>query len=293
MEPSWSTSPTYLGLSSGRSAEGSDKRQEGQKSATDQPRSEARFQEQRIPKLTPTSFRKGSWPTSETPELLLSLNGNKQERLEADLTENRVKPLLNGLTADVFDSTLKGILEYLEESEARCQHSTLPRVVELILENTKSDKTYSRSIHAQLCQAIIRAERPNTSFHDHLLSHCRYELSAKGFAQHASYSRVGRLGIMQFIGHLLELGAISTFVVNEPLRRTIVLGETLAREQVESICELLKVAGPILDHPNSRNTMNFYYGWIKRSSEKNNIDLDVRRMLQDLTKLRQQHWHYD
>ncbi|QRV97986.1 eukaryotic translation initiation factor 4G [Ceratobasidium sp. AG-Ba] len=293
MEPSWSTSPTYLGLSPGRLAEGSGRRQEGQMSAADQPRSEAKFQEQQVPKLTPMSFRKGSWPISETPELLLSLNGNNQERLEVDLTENRVKPLLNALTADVFSSTLKDILEYLEESEAGGQHSTLPRVVELILENTKSDRTYSRSIYAQLCQAIIRAERPNTSFHNRLLSHCRYELSAKGFAQHASYSRTGRLGIMQFIGHLLELGAISTFVVNEPLRRTIVLGETLAREQVESICELLKVAGPILDHPNSRNTMNFYYGWIKRSSEKNNIDLDVRRMLQDLAKLRQQHWHYD
>jgi translation initiation factor 4G len=88
------------------------------------------------------------------------------------------------------------------------------------------------------------------------------------------------LGLMKFIGELFKLQMLTERIVHECLKKLLGNSENPKGEEIESLCQLLKTAGQLLDTPKARAHMDVYFTRMKALGKSTHVSSRMQFMLQ-------------
>ncbi|OAX30766.1 ARM repeat-containing protein, partial [Rhizopogon vinicolor AM-OR11-026] len=98
------------------------------------------------------------------------------------------------------------------------------------------------------------------------------------------------LGLIKFIGELFKLQMLTERIMHECVKKLLGSVENPEEEEIESLCQLLKTVGQLLDTPKARAHMDVYFIRMKELSKSTNITSRMQFMLQDVIALRERKW---
>ncbi|KAG1746341.1 ARM repeat-containing protein [Suillus lakei] len=99
-----------------------------------------------------------------------------------------------------------------------------------------------------------------------------------------------RLGLIKFIGELFKLQMLTERIMHECVKKLLGNVENSQEEEIESLCQLLKTVGQLLDTPKARAHMNAYFTRMKELGRSLNVSSRMQFMLQDVSELRDRRW---
>ena len=88
------------------------------------------------------------------------------------------------------------------------------------------------------------------------------------------------LGLIKFIGELFKLQMLTERIMHECVKKLLGNVENPVEEEIESLCQLLKTVGQLLDVPKARAHMDIYFVRMKKLCESPNVSPRVQFMLQ-------------
>ncbi|KAG2153179.1 ARM repeat-containing protein [Suillus clintonianus] len=98
------------------------------------------------------------------------------------------------------------------------------------------------------------------------------------------------LGLIKFIGELFKLQMLTERVMHECVKKLLGNVEYPEEEEIESLCQLLKTVGQLLDTPKARAHMDVYFTRMKELGKSLNVSSRMQFMLQDVIELRDRKW---
>ncbi|KAG1835923.1 ARM repeat-containing protein [Suillus subalutaceus] len=98
------------------------------------------------------------------------------------------------------------------------------------------------------------------------------------------------LGLIKFIGELFKLQMLTERIMHECVKQLLVNVENPEEEKIESLCQLLKTVGQLLDTPRARAHMDIFFSRMKELGKSHNISTRMQFMLQDVIELRDRAW---
>ncbi|KAG1868442.1 armadillo-type protein [Suillus subluteus] len=98
------------------------------------------------------------------------------------------------------------------------------------------------------------------------------------------------LGLIKFIGELFKLQMLTERIMHECVKQLLVNVENPEEEKIESLCQLLKTVGQLLDTPRARAHMDVFFSRMKELGKSHNISTRMQFMLQDVIELRDRAW---
>ncbi|KAH7928676.1 hypothetical protein BV22DRAFT_1126335 [Leucogyrophana mollusca] len=98
------------------------------------------------------------------------------------------------------------------------------------------------------------------------------------------------LGLIKFIGELFKLQMLTERIMHECVKKLLGNVENPEEEEIESLCQLLKTVGQILDNPKARAHMDVYFTRMKEFGKSTNVSSRMQFMLQDVIELRERKW---
>ncbi|KAG1760090.1 armadillo-type protein [Suillus occidentalis] len=98
------------------------------------------------------------------------------------------------------------------------------------------------------------------------------------------------LGLIKFIGELFKLQMLTERIMHECVKKLLGNVENPEEEEIESLCQLLKTVGQLLDTPKARAHMDVYFTRMKELSKSYNVSTRMQLMLQDVIELRDRKW---
>jgi len=88
------------------------------------------------------------------------------------------------------------------------------------------------------------------------------------------------LGLIKFIGELFKLQMLTERIMHECVKKLLVNVENPEEEDIESLCQLLKTAGQLLDTPKARAHMDVYFTRMKELGKSTNVSSRMQFILQ-------------
>jgi translation initiation factor 4G len=88
------------------------------------------------------------------------------------------------------------------------------------------------------------------------------------------------LGLIKFIGELFKLQMLTERIMHECVKKLLGNVENPEEEEIESLCQLLKTAGQLLDTPKARAHMDVYFTRMKELGKSTNVSSRMQFMLQ-------------
>ncbi|KAG1746330.1 armadillo-type protein [Suillus lakei] len=98
------------------------------------------------------------------------------------------------------------------------------------------------------------------------------------------------LGLVKFIGELFKLQMLTDRIMHECVKKLLGNVENSQEEEIESLCQLLKTVGQLLDTPKARAHMDVYFTRMKELGMSLNVSSRMQFMLQDVIELRDRKW---
>ncbi|KAG1802921.1 uncharacterized protein HD556DRAFT_1263252 [Suillus plorans] len=98
------------------------------------------------------------------------------------------------------------------------------------------------------------------------------------------------LGLIKFIGELFKLQMLTERIMHECVKKLLGNVENPEEEEIESLCQLLKTVGQLLDTPKARAHMDVYFTRMKELGKSLNVSSRMQFMLQDVIELRDRKW---
>ncbi|KAF8132090.1 armadillo-type protein [Boletus edulis] len=98
------------------------------------------------------------------------------------------------------------------------------------------------------------------------------------------------LGLIKFIGELFKLQMLTERIMHECVKKLLGNVENPEEEEIESLCQLLKTVGQLLDVPKARAHMDVYFTRMKELCKSLNVSPRMQFMLQDVIELRDRKW---
>ncbi|KIJ65955.1 hypothetical protein HYDPIDRAFT_151661 [Hydnomerulius pinastri MD-312] len=98
------------------------------------------------------------------------------------------------------------------------------------------------------------------------------------------------LGLIKFIGELFKLQMLTERIMHECVKKLLGNVENPEEEEIESLCQLLKTVGQLLDVPKARAHMDVYFTRMKELGKITNVSSRMQFMLQDVIELRERRW---
>ncbi|KAG2347381.1 ARM repeat-containing protein [Suillus weaverae] len=98
------------------------------------------------------------------------------------------------------------------------------------------------------------------------------------------------LGLITFIGELFKVRMLTERIMHECVKKLFGNVENPEEEEIESLCQLLKTVGQLLDTPKASAHMDVYFTRMKELGKSHNISTRMRFMLQDVIELRDRAW---
>ncbi|KAI6029306.1 armadillo-type protein [Pisolithus microcarpus] len=98
------------------------------------------------------------------------------------------------------------------------------------------------------------------------------------------------LGLIKFIGELFKFRMLTERNMHECVKKLLGNVETLKEEEIESLCQLLRTAGQLLDVPKARAHMDVYFQRMRELCKSPNVSPRMQFMLQDVIELRDRKW---
>ncbi|KAF9243245.1 hypothetical protein BU15DRAFT_72432 [Melanogaster broomeanus] len=98
------------------------------------------------------------------------------------------------------------------------------------------------------------------------------------------------LGLIKFIGELFKLQMLTERIMHECVKKLLGNVENPEEEEIESLCQLLKTVGQLLDVPKARAHLDVYFGRMKELGKSPNVSSRMQFMLQDVIELRDRRW---
>lgn len=96
-----------------------------------------------------------------------------------------------------------------------------------------------------------------------------------------------RQGFMKFVGELFKLQLVTERMIHNYVEMLL---EQPDEEEIKSLRRLLYTVGAILDSPKARRHIDVYFSRMKELSERPNVSVRMRLMLQDVLELRARKW---
>ena len=88
------------------------------------------------------------------------------------------------------------------------------------------------------------------------------------------------LGLIKFIGELFKLQMLTERIMHECVKKLLGNVENPEEEEIESLCQLLKTVGQLLDTPKARAHMDVYFTRMKELGKSTNVSSRMQFMLQ-------------
>ncbi|KAG2366166.1 armadillo-type protein [Suillus spraguei] len=106
----------------------------------------------------------------------------------------------------------------------------------------------------------------------------------------AQKARRQGLGLIKFIGELFKLQMLTERNMHECVKKLLGNVENPKEEEIESLCQLLKTVGQLLDTQKARAHMDVYFTRMKELGKSLNVNSRMQFMLQDIIELRDRKW---
>ncbi|KAG2043918.1 armadillo-type protein [Suillus americanus] len=106
----------------------------------------------------------------------------------------------------------------------------------------------------------------------------------------AEKARRQGLVLIRFIGELFKLQMLTERIMHECVKKLLGNVESPEEEEIESLCQLLKTVGQLLDTPKARAHMDVYFTRMKELGKSLNVSSRIQFMLQDVIELRDRGW---
>ncbi|KAF8550209.1 ARM repeat-containing protein [Imleria badia] len=106
----------------------------------------------------------------------------------------------------------------------------------------------------------------------------------------AQKARRQGLGLIKFFGELFKLQMLTERIMHECVKKFLGNVENPKDDEIESLCQLLKTVGQLLDVPKARAHMDVYFTRMKELSKSLNVSPRMQFMLQDVIELRDRKW---
>ncbi|KAI6145574.1 armadillo-type protein [Pisolithus tinctorius] len=97
------------------------------------------------------------------------------------------------------------------------------------------------------------------------------------------------LGLIKFIGKLFKLEMLTECIIHESVKKLLNMDHP-EEEEIESLCQLLKAVGQLLDVPKARAHMDVYFQRMRELCKSPNISPRMQLILQDVIELRDWKW---
>ncbi|KAI6029329.1 hypothetical protein BKA83DRAFT_4217320 [Pisolithus microcarpus] len=98
------------------------------------------------------------------------------------------------------------------------------------------------------------------------------------------------LGLIKFIGELFKLQMLTERIMHECVKKLLGNVENPEEEEIESLCQLLRTVGQLLDVPKARAHMDVYFQRMRELCKSQNVSPRMQFMLQDVIELRDRKW---
>ncbi|KAI6046359.1 armadillo-type protein [Pisolithus marmoratus] len=98
------------------------------------------------------------------------------------------------------------------------------------------------------------------------------------------------LGLIKFIGELFKLQMLTERIMHECVKKLLSTVENAGEEEIESLCQLLRTVGQLLDVPKARAHMDVYFQRIRELCKSLDVSPRMQSMLLDLIELRDRKW---
>ncbi|KAG1903395.1 armadillo-type protein [Suillus fuscotomentosus] len=229
----------------------------------------------------------------------------------SELVDRKVKALLNKLTMEKFEMISDQIIHWANKSVNEKDGRTLIQVIRLVFEKAIDEAAWSE-MYARLCRKMMEEISPevqddgvkNTEgkpirgghlFRKYLLNRCQEDFEHGWFAKDATtadFERAKRQGLnlITFIGELFKVRMLTERIMHNCVMKLLGNIENPEEEKIESLCQLLKTVGQLLDTPKARAHMDIYFMRMKELWKNNINSTRVQFMLQDVIELRDRIW---
>ncbi|KAG1846582.1 armadillo-type protein [Suillus subalutaceus] len=239
-----------------------------------------------------------------------------------ELVDRKVKGLLNKLTMEKFETISDQIIHWANKSVNEKDGRTLIQVIRLVFEKATDEAAWSE-MYARLCRKMMEQISPevqddgikNTEgkpiaggqlFRKYLLNRCQEDFERGWFAKeataaaaaakasddHATKAANDKKGTEE-----AELYSDEYYAAQKAKRQGLGLHQKLLgnvenpeEEEIESLCQLLKTVGQLLDTPKARAHMDVYFTRMKELGKSLNVSSRMQFMLQDVIELRDRKW---
>ncbi|KAG1760091.1 armadillo-type protein [Suillus occidentalis] len=98
------------------------------------------------------------------------------------------------------------------------------------------------------------------------------------------------LGLITFIGELFRVRMLTERIMHECVKKLLGNVENPEEGAIESLCQLLKTVGQLLDTPKARAHMDVYFTRMKELGKSHDVSTRMQFMLQDVIELRERMW---
>ncbi|KAI5982502.1 ARM repeat-containing protein [Pisolithus orientalis] len=232
-------------------------------------------------------------------------------------------------TPEDFDPFSDQIIAWANESENEKDGRTLIQIIRLVYEKAIDDADHSE-MYARLCRKMMETISPKIqddgikstdkkpiTGEDFEHGWLAKEATARAAAAEANedeaikaanekngeeselYSneyyasqkakRQG-LGLIKFIGKLFKLQTLTERIMHECVKKLLGNVETPEKEEIESLCQLLRTVGQLLHVPKSRAHMDVYFQRMRELCKSLNVSPRMQFVLQDVIELRDRKW---
>jgi len=96
----------------------------------------------------------------------------------------------------------------------------------------------------------------------------------------AEKARRQGLGLVKFIGELFKLQILTERIMHKYVKKLLGNVENPEEEEIESLCQLLKTVGQLLDTPKARAHMDVYFTRMKELGKSDNVSTRMQFILQ-------------
>ncbi|KAG1802922.1 uncharacterized protein HD556DRAFT_1437982 [Suillus plorans] len=227
------------------------------------------------------------------------------------LVDRKVKALLNKLTMENFETISDQIIHWANKSVNEKDGRTLIQVIRLVFEKAIDEAAWGE-MYARLCRKMMEEISPEVQddgvknmegkpirgghlLRKYLLNRCQEDFEHGWFAKDATtadFERAKRQGLnlITFIGELFKVRILTERIMHKCVIKLLGNIENPKEEKIESLCQLLKTVGQLLDAPKARAHMDIYFMRMKELWKKNIVSTRIQFMLQDVIELRDRIW---
>ncbi|OCH90596.1 ARM repeat-containing protein [Obba rivulosa] len=241
----------------------------------------------------------------------------KREHETPEVVDHNIHLLLDELTMEHFDSVSEQIIQCVNKSENEKNGRTLIRVIRLVFEKAIEAETNPQMcalLYHKIMEQIspkVRDEgtknaegRPTAGsqlLRKYVLNRCQEdfkrgwvvemtcaaaEVNAKAEAGKDDKEDDGfqkakcqRLALVKFIGELFNQRILPERIIRDCIKTLLANAEQMEDVELESLCELLKTSGKLLDTPKAQSYMGVYFSRINNLARDSSVSSRLQSML--------------